>query len=286
MNVGLALRSEVFEPRLIRRLAPKLDDHNFTSVWFPDLAGFDSLELAALTLGGTNKITAATGVLRFHEHDPAQVARRVNTLSSASGGRFVLGVGSGAMLGGEAVKAIRVWVENLKKLTASDIKVFVAALREKMFSSASLYADGALLNFCSPQHASHLHSGLKHSGRSFVTACYIKLFYSEKEFVARRMFFDEFLKYDSYPHYHKLFEELGAVEAIRAIGNSPKIDRELEEPLLSIARYNPTKEEVWGLVDAFRRSGVDLPIVYPYVDGDDDYKLRVIRELSDVFDCD
>jgi Coenzyme F420-dependent N5,N10-methylene tetrahydromethanopterin reductase and related flavin-dependent oxidoreductases len=283
MDTGLALRSEVFEPSLIWKIAPKLDEQSFASVWFPDVAGFDSLELVALTLGATSRITAATGVLRFHEHDPAHMARRVITLNSASSGRLILGVGTGAMHGGEAVKGVRSWVESLRKLAGAETKVFVAALRKSMFTAASLYADGALLNFCSPQHVLHLRENLRQARKGFLTACYIKLFYSRKEFAARRMFFDEFLKYDSYPHYHKLFEELGAAESIQRIKSSENPSRDLEEPLLSIARYNPDKEEVRELVDEFRRSGVELPIVYPYVEGDADYKLEVIKELSQIF---
>lgn len=281
MKVGVALRSEVFEPPLISALAPELDQYGFESVWFPDVGGFDSLELAALTLGATSKIRAATGVLRFHEHDPAQLARRVRTLQAASDGRLIVGVGSGAMQGAEVVKGVKRWVEAFRRLVGRETQIYVAALRGVMFSTAAKIADGALLNFCNPKHVEKLAHTRK--PRGFRVACYIKLFYAPKDFAARRMLADEFAKYDSYPHYHRLFEEIGVAETVREIKRTKNPSPELLRKLSSIALYNPSKEEVLGLLDEFVRSGVDLPIVYPYVEGDPKYKADVLRRLSECF---
>lgn len=282
MDTGVALRSEVFGPQLIRALAPRLDQHSFNSVWFPDVAGFDALELAALALGATARIRAATGVVRFYEQDPNHFAKRVRTLQAASGSRLIVGVGTGATHGAEAIRGIRQWVETLGRLVGAETEIYVAALRKTMFSVAAKTASGALLNFCSPSHVSKLVSTTQ-KPKGFRVACYIKLFYAPKDAVAKRMLVDEFVKYDSYPHYHRLFEELGVADTIRLIKGSHELDQELYRRLSAIALYNPPDEEVRLLVEQFRRAGVDLPIVYPYVEGDSQYKVDVLKRLSDIF---
>jgi hypothetical protein len=279
VDVGVALRSEIFEPRLIAAMAPKLDQLGFRSVWYPDVAGYDSLELAALSLGATRNVYAATGVLRFHENQPATVARRVNTIQQASGGRLILGVGTGAMRGADAVRGLENWIHALRKLVDGNTKVFVAALRKPMFRSACGYADGVVLNFCSPDHVRRLLGNTRNSRNTPIVACYIKLFYAKKDFAARKMFVDEFLKYDSYPHYHGLFEQLGVAQTLQALRENPAGSVDLE-PLFPIARYNPTIEDVEEMVRGFTSAGVDLPIIYPYVEGDGEYKVSVLDQLA------
>lgn len=283
MEIGVALRSEVFEPPLIKALAPELDHYSFTSVWFPDVAGYDSLELAALTLGGTRRVRVGTGVLRFYENEPNHFAKRVRTIQAASSNRLIVGVGTGSMHGAEAVRGIREWVGALRKLVGDQTEIYVSALRRTMFLVASKTADGVLLNFCNPNHVSKLVEAMGSRPKKFSVACYIKVFFAEKEFAAKRMFRDEFVKYDSYPHYHRLFEEMGVAQAIQTMKGSANIDQETYGQLSKIALYNPTDEELLGLVREFIGAGVDTPIVYPYVEGDGKYKSEVLGRLSEVF---
>lgn len=64
--------------------------------WAPSL---DCLTVAALLAAGTRRATVGTGVLQLPLRDPALVAKAAATLQVTSGGRFVLGVGTGSHAG-------------------------------------------------------------------------------------------------------------------------------------------------------------------------------------------
>jgi alkanesulfonate monooxygenase SsuD/methylene tetrahydromethanopterin reductase-like flavin-dependent oxidoreductase (luciferase family) len=282
-DVGIALRSTVFPQNLIVPMCTEIDS-SFSSVWFPAVsATLDPLDMCALSLGATKRLSAATGVVRLPEQDPTLLARRADALSETSGNRFILGVGTGHLRGRTAVNQL---VELTKKLRASyqrtpPVPVYFAALGPKMVQAAFQNADGALLNFCSPRYASKVtsrHVSKKRDG--FKVACYVKLFFAEDESEARRMLVDEFIHYDSLPQYHRLFEAMGISKTLEVFRSTPEItEGHITEEILEISMDNPTQKEVLELLESFREAGVDTPVVYPYVAGSDDYKLQLVRNL-------
>jgi len=281
MKVGFALRSSVFHPSLIVKVAPLLEAARVYSVWFPD-AGmpYDALDLCAVALGSTCRLRVGTGVIRAGEQDPARLTTRVRTLSESSEGRFVLGLGAGRASGPEAVQGVVALAEKVRAGYGGERKtpIFFAALRGGMLRAALSSADGAILNFCPPSHVEKiLPGGAARSG--FTLACYVKLFFSKSDAAARRMLVQEFATYNGYPSYHKMFEEAGVADAIASPGKGPS---KIPDRLLEISLPNPTKEEVAQLLRRFARAGVDLPIIYPYVSGGEGYQLEVVKELASV----
>ncbi len=106
-RTGIALRSTVFSPDLIRRIATEADG-SFTSVWFPAVSSsVDPFDLCALSLGATKHLDAGTGVIRLPEHDLTRLAKRADELNRASANRFFLGVGTGRLIGRAAVDQTR-----------------------------------------------------------------------------------------------------------------------------------------------------------------------------------
>ena len=210
-EAGIAIRSTVFPPHLILSIVPEFDS-SFSAVWFPSVgARFDALDMCGLALGASRRLNAGTGVIRLHEQDLGQLASRGDTLSQGSQDRFILGVGTGPLVGRAAVDQL---VDLTRRLRASYPKtprmpVYFAALGPRMVRAAFENADGVLLNFCSPGYASSVISrvaGRKKDG--FRIACYVKLFFAEDENESRRMLADEFVNYDSLPQYHKMFEAM------------------------------------------------------------------------------
>ena len=218
-DLALALRPTVFPPHLALRIASQFDGA-FDSFWFPSIgASFDSLELCALSLGASRRSRAGTGVVRLAEYDLGSLSNRINTLAEASGDRFVLGVGTGALAGRTALDQL---VDNTEKLRASRIgkrtvPVYFAALGPKMVRAAFQHADGVLLNFCSPGYVRRVTRDLVRRDGHRV-ACYIKLFFAETDVAAIRMLADEFIQYDSFPQYHAMFEAMGLSGASRVSG--------------------------------------------------------------------
>jgi alkanesulfonate monooxygenase SsuD/methylene tetrahydromethanopterin reductase-like flavin-dependent oxidoreductase (luciferase family) len=282
-DLGIALRSTVFPPNLILPLIPELDTL-FSSIWFPAVsARLDPLDLCALSLGATSRVNVATGVIRLPENDLTHLASRADTLSQASGNRFILGVGTGSLRGRTAVDQL---VDLTKRLRASyssatPVPVYFAALGPMMVRAAFENADGVLLNFCSPRYASSMTSREASKKREgFRVACYVKLFFAEDESEATRMMVDEFIHYDSLPQYHKMFEAMGVSGTIETFRNTKETsEHHITEEIAEISMDNPTQKEVLELLERFSEAGVDTPIIYPYVAGDDSYKLQLVRTL-------
>ncbi|MGA2198820.1 MAG: hypothetical protein ABSG45_02670, partial [Nitrososphaerales archaeon] len=66
-RTGIALRSTVFSPDLVRRIATEVDG-TFASVWFPVVSPLvDSFDLCSLSLGASKRLNAGTGVIRLPE---------------------------------------------------------------------------------------------------------------------------------------------------------------------------------------------------------------------------
>jgi Luciferase-like monooxygenase len=279
VKVGFALRSTVFHPSMLAKIAPLLERAKIDSIWFPDVgASFDALDLCAVALGSTRRMRVGTGVIRAGEQDPARLAPRVRTLDMSSGGRFVLGLGSGGERGPAAVDGVVALAERLRADNPGErrTQIFFAALRGGMLRAAYASADGAILNFCPPSHVERI-SPRGAAPKRFTLACYIKLFFAESDADARRMLLGEVVTYDRIPAYHRMFEDLGVAGAIASLGPDAST---VPQRLLDISLPNPTKLDVERFLLRFVHAGVTLPIVYPYVSGSEGYRLSVVKMLA------
>jgi alkanesulfonate monooxygenase SsuD/methylene tetrahydromethanopterin reductase-like flavin-dependent oxidoreductase (luciferase family) len=162
------------------------------------------------------------------------------------------------------------------------LPIYFAALGPRMVRAASQNADGVLLNFCSPSYVSKVLPKGVESREGFRIASYIKLFFAESDAEGRRMLAKEFVKYDAIPQYHSMFEAMGISEALRSFRSRPEsLRRSLPEEISEISMSNPTRKQILGLLRRFREAGVDTPVIYPYVAGEENYKLRVVMRLRD-----
>lgn len=275
IKVGLALRSTVFSQRLVAELVGSIERSRIDSVWFPSVGNsFDALDMCGIALGESHRLRVASGVIRSGDYQPAVLLARVHTLSEASGGRFILGIGTGMSSGSAAIKQLVNLTDGLRSSYPEPSKppIFFAALKRKMLHAAMEHADGALLNFCSPEYVSLIESNRKRP-EQFTMGCYIKLFFAEEDDVADEMLITEVKMYDRFPQYHKMFERMGISNVLS------DIDHGIPGELLKLARANPSDEEVMDMVKSFNSVGVDLPVIYPYVSGDRSYKQSVIERL-------
>ncbi len=283
-STGLALRSTVFSPDLMLRVAKEVDG-SFSHLWFPAVSAINPFDLCAVSLKATKQLKAGTGVIRLHEYDLETLAKRVVDLSRSSGNRFVLGVGTGSLTGRRAIDQLtgltrRLWSTHPEMF---DVPLYYAALGPRMVRAAFQEADGVLLNFCSPLYASTvIHRQSSPSKGDFRVACYVKLFFAEADDDARQMLADEFIHYDAIPQYHKMFGAMGVAGAIQGFRDgSPVLEQQLSGPISEISLSNPGQGEVLELLGRFREVGVDTPVIYPYVKGSDDYKLHLTQRLRD-----
>lgn len=282
MKVGLALRSTVFSPSSIAKIIPLLEKSRVDSVWFPSGGqAFDALDMCGISLGKSSRLRVGTGVIRSTDYDILRLLARLHTLSEGSGRRFILGIGTGAGTGRVAIDGLVDVANRVRTGYPEQQKppIFFAALKQRMLRAAYLNAEGAILNFCPPDYVQKIMP--KDVGvKGFTLACYIKLFFAKEDATARKMLVDEMRMYNSIPQYHAMFEEIGSSDSIAKL--DPEHAQDIPDDLLEISSANPDGDEVGRILERFNRAGVDLPIIYPYVFGDDEYKIAVAERLASI----
>jgi len=282
MKVGFALRSTVFGPSTVAKVIPLLEKSGVDSVWFPATGQmFDALDMCGVSLGRSERLSVGTGVIRFTDYDVMALLPRVRTLSEGSGRRFILGLGTGVAIGRTAIDGLVDFSNRLRADYPEQQKppIFFAALRQRILRAAYLNAEGAILNFCPPDYVQKT-VPRDVSAKGFTLACYIKLFFAEKDAVAKKMLIDEIRMYDNIPQYHAMFKEIGSSDSISKL--DPESARDIPDGLLEISSANPSNDEVGHILERFIRAGVNLPIIYPYVSGDDEYKVAVAERLASI----
>jgi alkanesulfonate monooxygenase SsuD/methylene tetrahydromethanopterin reductase-like flavin-dependent oxidoreductase (luciferase family) len=297
-GIALALRAELYLPEEILEFSKTADVSSSVShLFFPDIPGAqESLELCSAALAGTNRIKIGSGVLRPFEHDPKVFSRRIATIQWLSRNRFVLGIGTGSPSSNpkETIESMfssldeirRFFPANLNGLSLTFPNVFVAALRSRMAVISADRGGGVLLNFCSPEYASELVSQITRAGKNakVIVACYVKIFYSKDESRAQKLAAEEFVKYDRLPQYHAMFGQDGVAEEISslAIALSKKESFIIPDALKKISLINPSSHELSELIEKFRKSGVNLPCIYPYFSRNEnrEFRRQVIEEIA------
>jgi probable F420-dependent oxidoreductase len=150
-----------------RELAAELEELGYGAIWVPDAVGRDPIVHAALLLGGTSRITVATGIAQIYGRDAMTMTGGWNTVTDAFPGRFLLGLGVShqpiveglrGQTYGPPLTAMREYLDRM------DASVFVAAepaepprrvlaaLGPKMLALAAERADGAHPYNVPPEH--------------------------------------------------------------------------------------------------------------------------------------
>jgi probable F420-dependent oxidoreductase len=158
----LAARDEIAAARQFEGL-------RFPTLWIPESLGSkDVLAHSALLLGGTDKVTLATGIANIHARDPMAMANGARALGEAYPGRYVLGIGvshapSVQMRGGDYGNPLAQMNAYLDAMDAAQyaapapeppVPLLLAALGPKMLELAARRADGAHPYFVPVEHTS------------------------------------------------------------------------------------------------------------------------------------
>jgi probable F420-dependent oxidoreductase len=156
----LAARDEIDAARQFEAL-------RFPTLWIPESLGSkDVMAHSALLLGGTDKVTLATGIANIHARDPMAMANGARALGEAYPGRLVLGIGvshapSVQMRGGNYRNPLAQMKAYLDAMEAAryaapapdpPVPLILAALGPKMLELAAQRADGAHPYFVPVEH--------------------------------------------------------------------------------------------------------------------------------------
>jgi len=161
-GIPLAAHGELFR---------RIEAAGYDDVWTSETAGYDGFTPLALAAVHTERLRLATGVVNPFTRGPAVLAQHCAALSDASGGRFVLGLGSSSNVIVERwngvpfekpLSRMRATIEALRPVLAGErgpggfkletapeapVPIVVAALRGKMLGLAAELGDGAFTNF-------------------------------------------------------------------------------------------------------------------------------------------
>ncbi len=233
-SLGLSLQDQDQVSRAAARLG-------YSSIWTPEGPGLDSFHLCQLRWAATagavdGGLTTGISVSPVSLRGPVALAMSAGTLSRITGGKFLLGIGVGGLYQEETrnafgvsevppVRLMREYLTTLNGLLAGEVAtyegtavnlrgvqlafdspprtpVYLGALGPQMLRLAGQLADGAALNWCTPEQIAwsreRVAEGEAKAGRepgSVKIVEYIRMCVDEDEDQARRAFVAAMLGY-------------------------------------------------------------------------------------------
>ena len=264
----------------------------FTDIWSGETQGPDGFTPLSLASSWTERMRLGTGVVGVFQRGPALLAMEAAALADASGGRFVLGIGSSSNVIVERwngipfskpLSKVSETIDFLRPALAgeragggfklesppkAEVPIIVAALRAGMLKLAAEKADGAFTNFLPLSGLPKVLEPLGGTAPEFEVLCRFFCLPGPREQVeglARLMF----ASYATVPVYEKFFRWLGHGEAIDEMvdaWNAKDRDRALAAApwdLIEEIFILGEPDQMRARLDRFVEGGITLPILTP-----------------------
>jgi alkanesulfonate monooxygenase SsuD/methylene tetrahydromethanopterin reductase-like flavin-dependent oxidoreductase (luciferase family) len=163
-------------PGVARALAERCAELGYGSLWSNDEPAAPGLETLAHFSGGAPSLELGVGVLPIDQHPPAKIASDVDRLG-LDPARLWIGIGSGRLR--PQLTPLRDAVAELRELLPS-ARVMLGAMSPRMCGLGGQLADGVLLNWMLPAHASQAAGWVRDAavaaGRAEpITALYVRV---------------------------------------------------------------------------------------------------------------
>ena len=146
----------------INRLLRTIEDLGYSTFWYPEALGYESLSIASFMLANTERLIIGSSIANIYARDPFTARRGLRTLSSLYDDRFILGLGvSHAPMverRGHAydkpVPTMRRYLDALYEnpSNTADWPLMIAALGPLMLKLAAERTAGALPYNVTPEH--------------------------------------------------------------------------------------------------------------------------------------
>jgi alkanesulfonate monooxygenase SsuD/methylene tetrahydromethanopterin reductase-like flavin-dependent oxidoreductase (luciferase family) len=232
----------------------------FDSLWLVEVSDVDTIALASSICQTTKKIHVATGVVNSHLRVPTLLAMSAATLSNLSGGRFMLGIGSGSPQASytidipadtqltrfrETLQIVKLCLSGQKvyfhgslfdvngfKLgirPTSKVTIYGAAMGLKMLEAAAELADGVLVMLPTVEHMKEVRRTIdtvreKLRKTTPPVACHLLTAVSRSKKEAERVAKRTVANYAAFPAYRNSFIRMGFADEIRTLEQS-RLDR-------------------------------------------------------------
>lgn len=259
----------------------------YRGVFLPEIAGRDAFAALTGLAGETTDLLLGTGIVPMTSRPPRLTAMGAATVQERSGGRMILGIGTGTAGRGalgtlaDQIAEIRALLGDASELSLRvehPVPIWVAALGPKAVALAGRIADGVLLNWCSPERVADARRAIREAagaaGRdpdAVTIAVYVRASVGVDPAASLAALREAFGEYASYASYARQFAGMGMGEEAAAAAASFRAGRSEEIPASLVRRIcllgDPA--EARERLQAYRDAGADLPVVYPaLLDGD------------------
>jgi alkanesulfonate monooxygenase SsuD/methylene tetrahydromethanopterin reductase-like flavin-dependent oxidoreductase (luciferase family) len=262
----------------------------YRSLWLPEITGRDPLVALGALAGETRDLLLATGVVPMRSRKPLVTALAAATVHERSGGRLVLGVGTGAV-GRGALDELREYVITVRALLRGDhverkgrrvrlslslpneVPIWISALGPRAMRLAGEVADGALLNWCPPERVrfarARIVEGAEAAGRDPVdvaVAVYVRSWVGDNPMAGMHAIRAAAGEYASYPAYARQFEQVGLGAEATAAAEAHRAGRPQQVPERLVRAVTAFADAAADRIAEYRDAGA-VPVVYPVAVG-------------------
>jgi alkanesulfonate monooxygenase SsuD/methylene tetrahydromethanopterin reductase-like flavin-dependent oxidoreductase (luciferase family) len=268
VEVGLGVDSRLgLSASQLRDLAPEASALGYQSLWTNAGVDYDPVVMCA-AWHERSGLPTGVSVVPIARNPAPVLALAARTAHELTGGRFILGVGSGSV-SERPIAAVRSYIDELRK-TAKDVPIYIGALGPQMLALAGRHADGAALNWCTPEQVAW---SRRRVGPRAKLIEYVRICVDDDTAAARLVLAKQILAYalmvrpSGARGYRAHFERMGfgpqldALERRQAAGASEdELARAVPDEILASLGYAGPAS---GAAAAFKRlsQGLDVAIV-------------------------
>jgi probable F420-dependent oxidoreductase len=277
-----------------RELVQRAEAAGYTDLWTGETSGPDGFTPLALSAAWTERARLGTGIVGVFQRGPALLAQEAAALADASGGRFVLGIGSSSdrIVEGwngipfekplsrvrETLAFLRTALEGertetgfkLETAPAQRVPIVLAALRGKMLELAMAQADGAFTNFLPLAALPKVTSQLEGAPDGFELLCRFFCLPGEREQVEplARFMFSSYITVPVYTAFYRWLgygEQIDPMVAAWEAGDRKAAAEAAPWEVIEETFVFGTPEQMRERIAAFAEGGITLPILTPIV---------------------
>jgi 5,10-methylenetetrahydromethanopterin reductase len=291
-GTALALRDPFAWDDLVG-LVREAETLGYTGLFLPEIAGRDAFATLTGIAGETHDLMLATGIVPMTSRRAFTTAMGAATVQERSGGRMVLGLGTGHAAAG-ALRDLRAQIvalrlvlgggkdpgsgQRLSLALPAPVPVWVSALGPRAVETAGELADGVLLNWCTPERVGEARLAVRAvaaaAGRDpdqVTIAVYVRGSLGADEEAARLALKTAAGEYAGYPPYARQFAAMGLAEGAGAAARASGAARPADVPddFVDAICLPGEAKAASARLEAFRAAGADVVVVYPVAAGPD-----------------
>lgn len=264
-RVAFRLRDDRLPFPALQELARLAEERGYETIFTPEGGGREVFTVLAAYAVATERVRLSPGIASIFTRTPGVLASEAVTLDQLSGGRAILGLGTGhegslnaghgmtlerplgrmrdyvllikAILRGEETlpetKVVPVRRFRLGTESRPDLLVYVAALGPKMCRLAGEVADGVILNWATTAYAkeavANVRAGAKRVGRdpaSVDISMYLRVAPGDADQATRRALARDLASYAAMPFYRAMLDAEGFASATSTVAASYASDPE------------------------------------------------------------